>query len=293
MLFARRAAVFVCLLVTLAVPSRARAATRYPEGRVQSPMTAAIVARLRAVLARGTGARDVFVKVGDSNTANPSFLRCLAGDDVRLDDRALETTRAFFHARKVDALHDAFARISIAATPGWLTAQVLAGDPPHLLREIAEVRPAFAIVMLGTNDNRPEGFEKFRAKLAEVVERTLAAGVVPILSTIPPRDDDRFASARVPRFNAAIRALAEELAVPLVDLHAALVALPHHGLGPDGIHLAPAATADGTPRPCRFDAASLQKGMNVRNLVTLVALDRARRFLLEGEAPEAEPAGAA
>jgi hypothetical protein len=34
---------------------------------------------------------------------------------------------------------------------------------------------------------------------------------------------------------------------------------------------------------------ALQKGMNVRNLMVLQALDRARRFLVEGEAPEAEP----
>src|SRR5207244_1953547 len=129
------ACLVVSALLAVALPRRASAEARYPEGAVHSPMTASIVARLRAVLAKSGGGRS-FVKVGDSNTANPSFLRCLASDDVRLGagDASLVATRAFFRARRVDVLHDSFSRVSVAATPGWLTAQVLAGAPPHLLR---------------------------------------------------------------------------------------------------------------------------------------------------------------
>ncbi len=287
---ARRSIVFVVFALLLVASRMASAATRYPEGVVQSPMTAAVVARLRAVLQKGGGIRDTFVKVGDSNTANPSFMRCFAGDDVRLAGHdELEATRTAFRVHHVDLLHDSFARVSVAATPGWLTAQVLQGSPSHLVQEIAEVKPAFAIVMLGTNDNRPGGFEIFRDKIAEVVDRALAAGVVPILTTVPPRDDSPATAARVPTFNAEIRALAERRAIPLLDLHAALASLPGHGLAKDGIHLAPAGTADGSPHPCWFSSDALRKGMNMRNLLTLVALDRARRFLLEGAAPEAEP----
>jgi lysophospholipase L1-like esterase len=289
----RAFALFFALALAL-LGGRASAATRYPEGAVQSPMTAAVVARLRAVLATGGGARGAFIKVGDSNTANPSFMRCLAGGDVRLGDHAdLEATRAYFHAHRVDVVHDAFTRVSLAATAGWLTGQVLQGTPSHLSRELAAVKPAFAIVMLGTNDNRPGGFEIFRDKLADVVDRTLAAGVVPILSTLPPRDDAPSTSARVPAFNAEIRALAEARSVPLIDLNAALASLPRHGLARDGVHLAPAGTADGSPHPCWFSGDALEKGMNVRNLVTLVALDRARRFLLEGATPEVDSKPAA
>jgi hypothetical protein len=278
-----------CRLVAaaFALASLLVACASFAAPAVHSPMTADVVARMKAVLARGGHAdRRAFVKVGDSNTAAPSFLKCFAGADVKLADHAaLEATRAYFGER-VDALHSSFSRASLAARAGWLTQQVLAGATPHLDEEIAVVKPAFAVVMLGTNDNRPGGAEIFVEKIAAVIDRTLAAGVVPILTTLPPRDDAPSARARVAEQNRFIRELAASRKVPLVDLHAALEALPRHGLSKDGVHLAPAGTADGSPHPCWFRAADLDKGMNVRNLLTLEALDRARRFLLEGETPE-------
>ena len=65
----------------------------------------------------------------------------------------------------------------------------------------------------------------------------------------------------------AVRDLACERAVPVVDLRLALDALPHAGLGPDGVH--PVGHRDGAGR---LDEASLACGMNARNYVTLRAL---------------------
>jgi hypothetical protein len=73
-----------------------------------------------------------------------------------------------------------------------------------------------------------------------------------------------------------------------MDLHAALLPLKGHGLSADGIHLQVAAT-ESSPHGCWLTSDALQRGMNLRNLITLTALDRARRFLLEGEAPEPDP----
>jgi hypothetical protein len=73
-----------------------------------------------------------------------------------------------------------------------------------------------------------------------------------------------------------------------MDLHAALLPLPRHGLVGDGIHLS-AFWKDQAPHACWLSGEALQKGMNVRNLVTLQALDRARRFVVGDETPEAEP----
>jgi hypothetical protein len=201
----------------------------------------------------------------------------------------LDETRRFFGVQKVDGPKSSFNRTSLSATVGWLTGQVLGGAPSFLDREIAAVKPAFAVVMLGTNDNRPAGLPIFTRNLAEVLDRTLAAGVIPLVSTIPPRDDSALAEARVVEINAAIRALAESRQVPLMDLHAALLPLPQHGLVRDGIHLSTIWEHD-APRPCRFTPEGLQKGMNVRNLLVLAALDRARRFVIEQGTPEAEPA---
>jgi hypothetical protein len=261
-----------------------------PAGAIHSPMTAAVVAHLKEVLASGHGRRDAFVKIGDSNTANPMFLTCFAGDGADLAGRGdLAATRAFFSARKVDGWHTSFDRASVSAAVGWLARSVLAGSPSPLAREIDAARPAFAVVMLGTNDDLPGGLEGFEESLPRVVDGALARGVVPLLSTIPPRDDSPAAAAGVAALNHVVRALAASRGVPLMDLHAALLPLPRHGLVGDGIHLA-SVWEGGVPRACRFTPEALQKGMNMRNLVVLEALDRARRFLVGDEAPEADAA---
>lgn len=265
-------------------------ALRSPAGAIHSPMTRSVVEHLRAVLARGNGRPDVFVKIGDSNTVNTAFMGCFAGEDVKLGEHAaLAPTIAHFRAAALDG-RASFNRVTEAARVGWLTGNVLAGGPSGLDRELDALRPAFAVIMLGTNDNRPGGFEPFSKNLAEVVDRALARGVVPLLSTIPPRADNAFAAARVPEFNAVIRSLAESRQVPLMDLYSALLPLRSQGLSSDGVHLTVAGK--GSPRGCLLTPAGLRQGMNVRNLVTLTALDRARRFVLEGEAPEAEGAEA-
>lgn len=284
-------AIFCALVLTAWSASAAdalAAPVRYPAGAVHSPMTRGVVDRLREVLARSGGRRDVFIKVGDSNTVNPAFLGCFARKDVRLGAHAaLAPTLDFFRSHIVDGRRTSFDRVTEAARVGWLAGAVLAGERAPLEREIAALRPAFAVVMLGTNDNRPGGIEPFTKNLAEVVDRALALGVVPLVSTIPPRTDSPAAAARVAELNAVVRSLAEERQVPLMDLHAALLPLRGRGLAADGVHLQVAGKD--SPHGCWFTRDALSRGMNVRNLVTLTALDRARRFLLDGEAPEPDP----
>jgi hypothetical protein len=277
-------------LITVACAVALLAASPAAAEPLHSPMTPAVVARLKAVLASGGARRDAFVKIGDSNTASPAFLSCYAGQDVQWGEHAsLAATRAHFAGGRVDALRTSFDRVSTSATIGWLAGQPLQGFPSHVDQEIGAVKPAFAVIMLGTNDDRPGGFEAFARSLPAVVDRTLALGVVPILSTLPPRSDSPAAAARIPEMNRTIRALAESRQIPLMDLYAALLPLPRHGLVGDGIHLA-SFWQDGAPHACWLTGEALEKGMNVRNLVVLQALDRARRFLVENEAPEAAPA---
>ena len=73
--------------------------TRYPAQARHSPMSAAVVARLKSAIAASPGRHDVFAKVGDSITVSPQFLGCFVGSSVDLaDSAALEPTRAFFAA---------------------------------------------------------------------------------------------------------------------------------------------------------------------------------------------------
>jgi hypothetical protein len=107
----------------------------------------------------------------------------------------------------------------------------------------------------------------------------LDRGVVPIFTTVMPRDDDPEADALVDDFNLVVRAVAQARQVPMIDYHRELAPLADHGLGPDGIH--PTTSPSGA---CVLTDESLVYGYNVRNLRTLQALDRVRRVLVADEA---------
>lgn len=261
---------------------------RYPFGALHSPMSRVVVERMKAVLASSKGKPGVVAKVGDSLTVNSYFLGCFAGSDVRLGDHAdLEETRAFFAATPADPKHSSFDRVTLAAQVCWSSTAVVAGSPCPLEQEITAIEPSFAVVLIGTNDTFPAGPERLDAKLSKIVDISLRRGVVPLLTTLPQRRDTAEARLLVPEMNAVIRAIAQARAVPLIDLFTALAPLPRYGLGKDGIHLT--TYTNGTARGCWFDERALEKGINRRNLLTLEALSRVRRFLLEDEPPEADP----
>lgn len=255
----------------------------YPTGRRHSPLTDDLVARLREIAAEAPTHRDdVFAKVGDSITVSRSFLHCLGEAPDLSAHPSLAQTRDAFASGDAGG-SDPFRRTSLAATVGWSASAALAGAPSPLEQEVAATRPRFAVVMFGTNDIGFRSLEAYADDMLTIVDRLLAAGVVPLLSTIPPRDDDAAAGGRVPEWNLAVRAIAQGRGVPLVDLHAELEALPGHGLSGDGVH-----PRSGGGAGCAFDATGLQGGYNVRNLITLEQLDRAHRALARGEpAPDA------
>jgi hypothetical protein len=261
--------------------------TRYPAGILHSPMTRAVIDRLQAVLAAGSGQSGVFSKIGDSITADPNFLDCFAGSDVELDQYgALEPTRAFFAATVVDGTHTSFDRTSLAATVGWTAAKALAGSPSPIDQEVAAISPALAVVMFGTNETDPCCVASFERNLTSVVDALLAHSVVPLLSSIPPRGDST-ANALVPEMNAVVRVVAQRRQVPYMDLWQRLIGLNRYGLAPDGVH--PQSYVSGGAHPCLLTPTGLTEGMNQRNLLTLQALDRARTFLEESAPAEDAP----
>jgi hypothetical protein len=245
----------------------------YPNDRRHSPITADIASALRSI----AGGRETFSKMGDSITVDPSFLHCFAGSNVDLDGRPLQDT--------LDRLGpDPFARDSECATSGWSANAPLAGDPSPLDRELAANMPRLGVVMYGTNDVGFRDIETYARNMIEITDTMIARGAIPILSSIPPRDDDATIGARVPRWNLVVRSIAQSRGVPFVDLHRELLPLVDHGLASDGVH--PRAFSGGA---CVLTAEGLTRGTNVRNLVSLEALDRALAALdseaLDADAP--------
>jgi hypothetical protein len=258
----------------------------YPTGRLHSPLTPDVAAALRAVAARGPALRDdVFAKVGDSNTVNTNYVACFAGANVDLDGRAaLQPTLDAFRGGRAGATTP-FNRVSLAATVGWSAGAALAGAQPPLEAEVSAISPRFATVMFGTNDVGAQDPYAFGRNLFTIADRLLARGVVPVFSAVPRRDDSATADAWVPRYNLVTRGVAQARRVPFVDLHAALEAVPAHGLGGDGVHLNVYAPAGA--RGCVLTSAGLRFGHNTRNLLTLEALARARAAVLGAPAPDA------
>jgi hypothetical protein len=239
----------------------------YAEGKPLSDLTPAIIARLRAIHAGSGRDARVFVKVGDSITVSSSFLQCFATRPPALEAR-LEETRAFFSPR-------VWSRETRAARVGGHTNEVTVGRRSPVDREVAEMSPAFAVVMLGTNDVYEGTQPSYEVYLKRVVDRLVAHKVVPILSTIPPmaRADKNVVIAKM---NLIVRKVAAEASVPLMDFHGALEDLPRFGLSSDGVHPSEAETG-----ACDFSGVAMNAGYNQRNLLTLRALDATRRAVLD------------
>jgi hypothetical protein len=132
-----------------------------------------------------------------------------------------------------------------------------------------------ALIMFGTNDLKTLSAVEFRRDLAQVARLVSGAGVIPVISTIPPRARWPF-SQRVERFNAEIAALAAGRRLPLWNYWRQMTApgIPSDGLSRDGVHpsvLCPPCTAVDL-RP-----AGLWQGYALRNLGALRVLDRLRR----------------
>lgn len=246
----------------------------YPEGPIHSPITDDMAAALR-VRAAATPRQDrVFAKVGDSITAAADFLNCFDGSVDLGNNAGLSTTLNHYRGGNAGG-SSPFSRFSDSARSGWATSDELMGAPTPLEREVAATSPRYAIVMLGTNDLRfGRTYDAANGDLWTIVDNLLAAGLIPILSTIPANFDDASANARVALYNRFVRAIAQGRGIPLVDYRRAMASLPREGISNDGIH--PTVSPSGA---CALTDAGLTYGYNLRNLLSLAALDRARRTL--------------
>ncbi|MBN2001899.1 MAG: PKD domain-containing protein [Anaerolineae bacterium] len=277
----------------------------YPTDRTQSPITPYVANRMRQIAAQGSGLNPrVFMKVGDSITANGNFLNCFTNElpwgTTEEEYRGLggrdELTQTIAYFSTTVGTTNAFERDSIAAYPGWGAGSPVEGDPTPLDQEIDAIHPQFAVVMYGTNDLGHGGssdpstdrykFFYYPGEMMELVDRIMAQGVVPLMMTIPPRVDYPRYALLAPAYNLIVRGIAEAKQIPLIDYYRLLAPFDdyNYGIGSDGVH----PTYYGDPEPnswpalaCNLTDPALNYGYNARNLATLVALDRARQVFDE------------
>jgi hypothetical protein len=250
------------------------------------PLSPAVVEHLRAIRARVPDRDDrVFIKIGDSSTVSRLYLHCLGEEGVDLTGHEeLADSLAFFRSGRAGRL-DPFRRASRAAGVGWSVNRAIGSS---LRQEIGEADPRFATILFGTNDVGGEAPWKYWARMRVVLAQLEAAGVIPVLSTIPPRAS-RDANEWVRRYNLVVEAFARDRRLPMHDLYADLAPLPDQGVSDDGVH-STVEFSGRMPDACRFDAQGLRFGFNVRNLRTLELLDRLRLTVVEERAaPDREP----
>ncbi|MBK8693176.1 MAG: SGNH/GDSL hydrolase family protein [Deltaproteobacteria bacterium] len=240
----------------------------------------ATLARVRAIradgLSRGNRA-NVFAKIGDSITEAGGFLQDIGDGYFNLARFAwLQPTIGYFNSVRFSDNRNSFSRYSGSAMGGWISSQPLDGDPNSPLRnELNATRPLYGIVMIGTNDLDRTTLETYTANLTRIVTIMEEFGTVPIVSTIPDRNDQAAPAARVPSFNEAIRALARSRNLPLIDYWVPMHDLPARGISDDGIH--PSIWRNGgDPQATDFRDVALQYGYNLRNVTALLMFDRLR-----------------
>lgn len=250
-------------------------------------MAESLRAIYRAGLAKGNNPH-VFAKLGDCMTENDHFLVPLTAGRYELGDyAALKPTLEHFLGVPARANggrpwdKDSFATIGLASAggfnvagpldPTWSNPEWCAADESPLQCEFRVSKPAFAIVMFGTNDVNTTDLATYDFYLRTMISQTLDAGVIPILNTFPTRPEN---PAKTRQLNQIVVKIAQDYGVPLVNLNRALAALPHQGVDPkDTTHL----TVPPDGRVDIFSGEHLQYGFTIRNLVTLQALDAVLR----------------
>jgi hypothetical protein len=274
-----------------AKPAPKAAANKAPAAKAQTakPARAPVGQRpatrpgsLRAIFQQGQqfGNRaDVFSKVGDSLTAVPYVMYPIGWGNFNLHGRVeLLPVADHFRRAAVRDGNNSFINNSLAAYAGWTSADVLnhskadaskcfTGETP-LRCEYRLSKPAVALIMFGTNDVSALSAEQYRANMTQIVRETIDAGVIPVLSTIPPRMQFE---GQCDAFNAIVAEIANAHGVPLSDYASAMKRLPNYGLSEDGVH--PSWPPGDFALSADFSEANLNTGYTLRNFMILQSLD--------------------
>ncbi|HVO41275.1 MAG TPA: SGNH/GDSL hydrolase family protein [Aggregatilineales bacterium] len=227
---------------------------------------------------------NVFVRVGDSISYSPNFLTPIGQGQVNLGSYgSLAPTIQFFSAANVRGAGNSFVNPPLAAGNGWGADRILqagvaysdvCGSDTQLVCEYKHSKPGVALIMIGTNDSGGVPPDVYAGNLRQIVRISINMGVIPVVSTIPPKRLAAWDTARVNEWNAIIREIAQQYQIPLWDYFTAMQNLPNQGLGPDGIH--PSVPPDNATG----NFTNLNYGYTMRNLTALQVLDALRRQVL-------------
>lgn len=164
---------------------------------------------MRKVHARFRGAPGTFVQLGDSITYSSAFWTPLAGSPKNMSPAVQADHRMVQGRLQPDAFRQKgpefgnqgsmkmqWARENVA---GWL----------------ARLNPEVAVILFGSNDVAQQvPIDQYEQATRDVVSACLANGTVVLLTTVPPQSGRL---SKCQEFAAAVRRVAADLEVPLVD----------------------------------------------------------------------------
>ncbi len=241
-------------------------------------MDPATVGHMRMVAQVGqlNGLRsNVFVKVGDSNTSTSNYMYPLATAAANISSLSPDDQATVNNYRTpIDASGiNSFNRASTATYPGWTVRYI----DSTVEGEVDATKAAVATIMIGTNDIAFVPMPEYITLLGAVVDRLVAKGVIPVLTTIPHLlYQGQLSDAAAASYNQAIADIAEQKHVPLLNLWSGLSGLPDSGLGADKVHLNVSPNGAGS-----LSAVDLAFGQNYRESVTIQALTQIRKQVFE------------
>jgi hypothetical protein len=244
------------------------------------PIISPLSEAMRAVFARGQelGNRpNVFTKVGDSLSADPTYLDIISQPDPVLGPYDyLAPTIAYFATPRTHysvaarrGLTSLVAFDSMWSDPG----RCEPGESP-VICEYRLTRPLASFILFGPNDQIAMNGAEFEASMRALVEYTLDQGIIPILSTFSfspahPRADE------AAEFNLILIRLADDYDVPLINLWLAARPLPRFGLEGDDIHM----RLSGYRTVMLADGIETRFGGALRNLLSFCMLHEIRLAL--------------
>ena len=251
---------------------------------LQSPILPMITSQLHAsikrIFARGQELGNdpaVFAKVGDCMT-DAYFMDGLGTGNYDLGRYSdLDGVIRYFSAPVPGETTNSFTTVSQASYSGLTANTVLSGEftsvkgagvcqeNESMLRcEYRLHKPSYAIIMLGFSETQLMEVRDFDILMRKVVQQSIERGVIPILSTFPENQGRKQVSRLM---NKAIVEIGHAFGVPVINLDRALYSLPDHGVDSlSHLTIAPVGTSN-------FTGVGLRYGMNMRNLLTLQALD--------------------
>ncbi|RPI97680.1 MAG: hypothetical protein EHM39_09135, partial [Chloroflexi bacterium] len=218
------------------------------------PIVPSIGGRVNEIYARGQALGNdprVFTQIGECNTLSQAFIVPFAAGAYDLGPYSeLLRTIDFFSATPVAGVSNSLWYKGVAMTTGLTSLAVIDpafSDPAlcpaglSLLEcEYERSKPSVALINLGLYDVYWLTPEQYAYAMRQIVEISIAHGVIPVLTTFPTHPGDvamwpNDAAARNHNraaFNTTVLNLAAEYGVPVMNLWRATNPIHWHGLRP-------------------------------------------------------------